>query len=121
MSEQVQHSTLDKLFKITDIGSSVSRVICWGYYILCVSHVLAVNPAILGAGGMDVGAVFTAAMSAIIMTLLLALYSNMPFSGLSGMVLMHFCVYITVVQMGHSFAFALTAAACRGLVFCSLQ
>ena len=38
-------------------------------HFLCVSYVLAVNPAILGAAGMDVGAVFTAtAVSAIIMT-----------------------------------------------------
>ena len=64
-------------------------------HFLCVSYVLAVNPAILGAAGMDVGAVFTAtAVSAIIMTLLLALYSNMPFAGLSGMgINAFFCVH----------------------------
>ena len=81
MSAQVQRSTLDKLFKITERRSSVSRELFAGATtFLCVSYVLAVNPAILGAAGMDIGAVFTAtAVSAIIMTLLLALYSNMPF------------------------------------------
>lgn len=99
MSEQVQRSTLDKLFKITERGSSVSRELFAGATtFLCVSYVLAVNPAILGAAGMDVGAVFTAtAVSAIIMTLLLALYSNMPFAGLSGMGINAFFAYTIVV------------------------
>ena len=67
---------------------------------------------------MDVGAVFTAtAVSAIIMTLLLALYSNMPFAGLSGMGINAFFAYTIVVQMGHSFAFALTAQLIAGLAF----
>ena len=102
MSAQVQRSTLDKLFKITERGSSVSRELFAGATtFLCVSYVLAVNPAILGAAGMDVGAVFTAtAVSAIIMTLLLALYSNMPFAGLSGMGINAFFAYTIVVQWG---------------------
>ena len=119
MSAQVQRSTLDKLFKITERESSVSRELFAGATtFLCVSYVLAVNPAILGAAGMDVGAVFTAtAVSAIIMTLLLALYSNMPFAGLSGMGINAFFAYTIVVQMGHSFSFALTAQLVAGLVF----
>jgi len=119
MSAQVQRSTLDKLFKITERRSSVSRELFAGATtFLCVSYVLAVNPAILGAAGMDIGAVFTAtAVSAIIMTLLLALYSNMPFAGLSGMGINAFFAYTIVVQMGHSFAFALTAQLVAGLVF----
>ena len=104
MREQVQGSVWDKVFKISERGSSISRELFAGATtFLCVSYVLAVNPAILGAAGMDVGAVFTAtAVSAIIMTLLLALYSNMPFAGLSGL---------------GSFAFALTAQLIAGLAF----
>lgn len=92
MREQVQGSVWDKVFKISERGSSVSRELFAGATtFLCVSYVLAVNPAILGAAGMDVGAVFTAtAVSAIIMTLLLALYSNMPFAGYPVWVSMHF-------------------------------
>ena len=119
MREQVQGSVWDKVFKISERGSSVSRELFAGTTtFLCVSYVLAVNPAILGAAGMDVGAVFTAtAVSAIIMTLLLALYSNMPFAGLSGMGINAFFAYTIVVQMGHSFAFALTAQLIAGLAF----
>ena len=119
MREQVQGSVWDKVFKISERGSSVSRELFAGATtFLCVSYVLAVNPAILGAAGMDVGAVFTAtAVSAIIMTLLLALYSNMPFAGLSGMGINAFFAYTLVVQMGHSFAFALTTQLIAGLAF----
>ena len=119
MREQVQGSVWDKVFKISERGSSISRELFAGATtFLCVSYVLAVNPAILGAAGMDVGAVFTAtAVSAIIMTLLLALYSNMPFAGLSGMGINAFFAYTIVVQMGHSFAFALTAQLIAGLAF----
>ena len=119
MREQVQGSVWDKVFKISERGSSVSRELFAGATtFLCVSYVLAVNSAILGAAGMDVGAVFTAtAVSAIIMTLLLALYSNMPFAGLSGMGINAFFAYTIVVQMGHSFAFALTAQLIAGLAF----
>lgn len=119
MREQVQGSVWDKVFKISERGSSVSRELFAGATtFLCVSYVLAVNPAILGAAGMDVGAVFTAtAVSAIIMTLLLALYSNMPFAGLSGMGINAFFAYTIVVQMGHSFVFALTAQLIAGLAF----
>lgn len=119
MREQVQGSVWDKVFKISERGSSVSRELFAGATtFLCISYVLAVNPAILGVAGMDVGAVFTAtAVSAIIMTLLLALYSNMPFAGLSGMGINAFFAYTIVVQMGHSFAFALTAQLIAGLAF----
>ena len=52
MREQVQGSVWDKVFKISERGSSVSRELFAGATtFLCVSYVLAVNPAILGAAG----------------------------------------------------------------------
>lgn len=114
-----QMSIWDKLFHITERGSTISGELFAGATtFLCVAYVLAVNPIILSAGGMDGGAVFTAtALSAIIMTLLLAFVSNMPFAGLSGMGINAFFAYTVVVQMGHSFAFALTAQLIAGLLF----
>lgn len=114
-----QMSIWDKLFHITERGSTISGELFAGATtFLCVAYVLAVNPVILSAGGMDGGAVFTAtALSAIIMTLLLAFVSNMPFAGLSGMGINAFFAYTVVVQMGHSFAFALTAQLIAGILF----
>lgn len=114
-----QMSIWDKLFHITERGGTISGELFAGATtFLCVAYVLAVNPIILSAGGMDGGAVFTAtALSAIIMTLLLAFVSNMPFAGLSGMGINAFFAYTVVVQMGHSFAFALTAQLIAGILF----
>lgn len=114
-----QMSIWDKLFHITERGSTISGELFAGATtFLCVAYVLAVNPVILSAGGMNGGAVFTAtALSAIIMTLLLAFVSNMPFAGLSGMGINAFFAYTVVVQMGHSFAFALTAQLIAGILF----
>ncbi|MCI6406394.1 NCS2 family permease [Veillonella caviae] len=114
-----QMSIWDKLFHITERGSTISGELFAGATtFLCVAYVLAVNPIILSASGMDGGAVFTAtALSAIIMTLLLAFVSNMPFAGLSGMGINAFFAYTVVVQMGHSFAFALTAQLIAGILF----
>lgn len=114
-----QMSIWDKLFHITERGSTISGELFAGATtFLCVAYVLAVNPIILSAGGMDGGAVFTAtALSAIIMTLLLAFVSNMPFAGLSGMGINAFFAYTVVVQMGYSFAFALTAQLIAGILF----
>ena len=114
-----QMSIWDKLFHITGRGRTISGELFAGApTFLCVAYVLAVNPIILSAGGMDGGAVFTAtALSAIIMTLLLAFVSNMPFAGLSGMGINAFFAYTVVVQMGHSFAFALTAQLIAGILF----
>lgn len=115
----MEQSFWDKLFHLTDRGTTVSREIFAGATtFLCVSYVLAVNPMILSAAGMDAGAVFTAtAVSAIIMTLLLAFYGNMPFAGLSGMGINAFFAYTVVSGMGHSFAFALTAQLIAGICF----
>ena len=114
-----QMSIWDKLFHITERGSTISGELFAGATtFLCVAYVLAVNPVILSVGGMDGGAVFIAtALSAIIMTLLLAFVSNMPFAGLSGMGINAFFAYTVVVQMGHSFAFALTAQLIAGILF----
>ena len=119
MREQVQGSVWDKVFKISERGSSISRELFAGATtFLCVSYVLAVNPAILGASGFVVCAVFTSSdFCDIFMTLLLALYRYMPFGGLSGMGINAFFAYTIVVQMGHSFAFALTAQLIAGLAF----
>lgn len=113
------NSVLERLFKLSARGTTVSREVFAGFTtFLCVAYVLAVNPAILSAGGMDSGAVFTAtAVSAIIMTLLLAFVSNMPFAGLSGMGINAFFAYTVVIQMGHSFSFALTAQLIAGILF----
>lgn len=112
------NSFWDRKFNVTERGSTIKREIFAGITsFLCVSYVLAVNPIILGASGMNEGAVFTAtAICGIIITLLLGLYTNMPYIGISGMGINAYFAYTVVIQMHHTFMFALTAELIAGLL-----
>lgn len=53
---------------------------------MTMAYILAVNPNVLGASGMDSGAVFTAtALAAMVGTLMMALFANYPFVLAPGM------------------------------------
>ena len=85
---------------------------------LTMAYILAVNPSILGDAGMDSGAVFTASVvSAIIGTLVMALYAKLPFALAPGMGLNAFFAYTIVLTMGYTWQFALTAVFIEGLLF----
>ena len=84
--------------------------------------ILAVNPAILGAAGMDRGAVFTAsALAACAATLLMALLSNYPFALAPGMGLNAYFAYTVVIKQGYSWQMALAAVFLEGLLFIVLS
>ena len=81
-------------------------------------YILAVNPSILSAAGMDKDAVFTAtALSAVIATLVMALVAKLPFALAPGMGLNAFFAFTVVLGMGYSWEFALTAVFLEGIVF----
>lgn len=85
---------------------------------LTMAYILAVNPDILGNTGMDKGAVFTATViSAIVGTLVMAIYAKMPFVLAPGMGLNAFFAFTIVLTMGYSWQFALTAVFLEGLIF----
>ncbi len=85
---------------------------------LTMAYILAVNPSILSSTGMDAGAVFTTScISAIVGTLVMALYAKLPFALAPGMGLNAFFAYTVVLTMGYSWQFALTAVLIEGLIF----
>lgn len=85
---------------------------------LTMAYILAVNPTILGDAGMDPGAVFTATViSAVVGTLVMAIYAKLPFSLAPGMGLNAFFAYTIVLTMGYTWQFALTAVFIEGLIF----
>ncbi|MFI3277388.1 MAG: NCS2 family permease [Rikenellaceae bacterium] len=85
---------------------------------LTMSYVLAVNPEILSAAGMDRGAVFTAtALAAAIATYIVAFYAKMPLAQAPGMGLNAFFAYTLVVMLGYSWQTALTVTLIEGLIF----
>ncbi|MDY4925470.1 MAG: NCS2 family permease [Prevotella sp.] len=85
---------------------------------LTMAYILAVNPSILGDAGMDSGAVFTATViSAIVATIVMAVYAKLPFALAPGMGLNAFFAYTIVLTMGYSWQFALTAVFIEGVIF----
>lgn len=85
---------------------------------ITMDYILAVNPSILSAAGMDTGAVFTATcLLAVVATLVLALYAKLPFALAPGMGLNAFFAYTVVLTMGYSWQFALTAVLIEGIIF----
>ena len=110
---------LDNFFKITERGSSVKTELLAGVTtFMTMAYILAVNPAILSATGMDARAVFTAtALSALVATLVMALVAKLPFALAPGMGLNAFFAYTVVLGMGHSWQMALTAVFLEGIIF----
>ncbi|WP_299526848.1 NCS2 family permease [uncultured Lutibacter sp.] len=110
---------LDKYFKITENKSTLKTEVIAGITtFMTMVYILAVNPSILSAAGMDKDAVFTAtALSAIIATLVMALYAKLPFALAPGMGLNAFFAFTVVLGMGYSWEFALTAVFLEGIIF----
>lgn len=114
---------MEKLFKIKERGSTVSKEIIGGITtFLAMAYILAVNPGILSESGMVFGKVFTAtAISAGIATLVMAFLANLPIALAPGMGLNAFFTYTVVMGMKCSWQFALTAVFIEGILFILLS
>ena len=116
-------SLLESIFKLKENKTTVQNEIIAGFTtFITMAYILAVNPSILSASGMDVGAVFTAtAVSAVIGTLLMAGLSNYPFALAPGMGPNAFLAYTVCGAMGYSWKIALTAVFIEGIIFVLLS
>ena len=114
---------LEKIFHLKENKTDVrTEVIAGVTTFMTMAYILAVNPNILEASGMDRGAVFTAtALSAFIATCLMALLSNYPFVLAPGMGLNAYFAYTVVLGMGYSWQQALAAVFVEGLIFILLS
>ncbi len=110
---------LEKFFNLSKHQTNVKTEILAGLTtFMTMAYILAVNPNILGASGMDKGAVFTAtALSAVVGTLVMALVAKLPFALAPGMGLNAFFTYTVVFTKGYSWQFALTAVFLEGIIF----
>ena len=110
---------IQKLFGFDPATMSVRKEIIAGITtFLTMAYILAVNPSILSAAGMDQGAVFTTTIIAsVVATLVMALYAKLPFALAPGMGLNAFFAFTVVLTMGYTWQFALTAVFLEGLIF----
>ena len=114
---------LENVFHLKENRTTVQTEILAGLTtFMTMAYILAVNPLILSAAGMDAGAVFTAtALASGISCVLMASFANLPFALSSAMGLNAFFAYTVVGQMGYSWQLALTAVLVEGLIFIALS
>ncbi len=114
---------MERLFKLKQHGTDVRTEVTAGITIfMTMAYILAVNPGILSAAGMDSGAVFTAtALASAIGCICMALFANLPFALSAGMGLNAFFAYTVVMGMGYSWEIALTAVFAEGIIFIILS
>ena len=114
---------LENVFHLKENRSTVQTELLAGLTtFMTMAYILAVNPLILSAAGMDAGAVFTAtALASGISCVLMASFANLPFALSSAMGLNAFFAYTVVGQMGYSWQLALTPVLIEGLIFIALS
>ena len=114
---------MEKFFKLKEKGTDVRTEMIAGITtFMTMAYILAVNPSILGATGMDSGAIFTAtALASAIASFCMAFLANLPFVLSAGMGLNAYFAYTVVLGMGYSWEVALTAVFAEGLVFILLS
>ena len=114
---------LEKIFKLSANKTDAKTEVLAGITtFMTMAYILAVNPNILSATGMDSGAVFTAtALASFLGTLLMAIFANYPFALAPGMGLNAYFAYTVVIGMGYSWQYALTAVFAEGIVFIVLS
>ena len=114
---------MENFFKLKEHGTDVKTEVIAGLTtFMTMAYILAVNPSILGATGMDTGAIFTAtALASAIGSFCMALFANLPFVLSAGMGLNAYFAYTVVLGMGYSWEFALTAVFAEGIIFILLS
>lgn len=114
---------LEKLFKLRENDTTVKTEVIAGLTtFMTMAYILAVNPSMLNAAGMDTNAALIAtALAAFIGTLAMAFLANYPFALASGMGLNAYFAYTVCGSMGYSWQVALLAVFAEGIVFIALS
>ena len=112
-------SFLDRYFGLTAQGTTVRTEFIAGLTtFLTMVYIVFVNPQILGATGMDKGAVFAATcIAAAVSTLVMGLYANYPIALAPGMGLNAFFAFTVVLTYKYTWQQALAAVFCSGVLF----
>ncbi|MEI7027044.1 NCS2 family permease [Paenibacillus sp. y28] len=111
---------MDRFFKLKENGTSVRVEMMAGLTtFMTMAYILAVNPLILGAAGMDWMSIFLAtAIAAGVMTVAMGLFVNFPVALAPGMGLNAYFAAVVVSSNGAiSWQMALTAVFMSGIIF----
>ena len=110
---------LEKLFKLSENHTTVKTEVVAGLTtFMTMAYILAVNPSILSAAGMDPTAVLLAtALASFIGTAAMAFMANLPFALSAGMGLNAYMAFTVCGNMGYSWQIALLAVFVEGIIF----
>jgi len=113
----------EKLFHLEKHQTNVKTELLAGLTtFMTMVYILAVNPSILEASGMDKGAIFTAtAVSSAIACVAMAFLANLPFALSAGLGLNAYFAYTVCGSFGFSWQVALTAVLVEGIIFVVLS
>ena len=113
----------EKVFKLSENQTNVKTEVVAGITtFMTMAYILAVNPSILSAAGMDPTAVLLAtALASFIGTAAMAFMAYLPFSLSAGMGLNAYMAYTVCLGMGYSWQVALLAVFVEGLIFVVLS
>ena len=114
---------MEKLFKLKENGTDVRTEVLAGITtFMTMAYILAINPSMLSAAGMDATAVLIATcLSAFFGTMCMALFANYPFALAPGMGLNAYFAYTVCLGMGYDWRVALSAVAVEGIIFIVLS
>ena len=114
---------LEKLFKLSERNTTVRTELMAGITtFMTMAYILAVNPNVLSASGMDSTAVLLATcLASFIGTACMALMANLPFALSAGMGLNAYFSYTVVLTNGYSWQTALMAVFIEGIIFIVLS
>ena len=110
---------LERVFKLADHGTTVRTELLAGVTtFVTMAYIIFVQPTVLGAAGMDVGAVLVATcLASAVGCLLMAWLANYPIALAPGMGHNFFFVYAVVIGAGVPWQTALGAVGIAGLIF----
>ena len=114
---------LEKIFHLKENHTDVKTELMAGVTtFMTMAYILAVNPSILSASGMDANAVLIAtSLASFVGTALMAPLANYPFALAPGMGLNAYFSYTVVLTMGYSWQLALMAVFVEGVIFIVLS
>ena len=111
--------TLEQIFKLRDNDTTIKKEFLAGFTtFITMAYIIFVNPQMMAASGMDLGASFVGTcIAAAIACFAMGFYSNWPVGLAPGMGLNAFFTYTVVGEMGYSWEVALGAVFLAGILF----
>ena len=114
---------MERFFKLKENNTTVRTEVLAGITtFMTMAYILAVNPSMLAAAGIDPTAgLIATCLASFVGTMCMALMANYPFALAPGMGLNAYFAYTVCIGMGYDWRVALAAVAVEGVIFIILS